>query len=330
MHYLAICAIFRDEARYLAEWLTHYELQGVDHFYLYDDRSKDRPEEVLTPWIRRGMVTLQTVPETDRRQIRVYGHCIHSRRREARWIGFLDIDEFAFAKGRPETLAELLTRYERFPALAINWVCYGSSGFQEPPGPLVTGSYQLRAHMDFRTNEIAYLKDGCPDDQIESYYPQNAHVKSFVNPQAVDRALSPHSFLYKNGGRAVAPSGQELADSRLQAFNERLETGVLRINHYWSKSQSEFQEKLKRRRADNDEFYGDTVAFIREAAMNLEYDPAILPWTKAVAARLSLPFEPGDENLWRERQAQQRARDINAEAGARRASKQAAEPARPD
>src|SRR5947209_4668609 len=38
---LAICAIFKDEAPYLAEWVTFHRLMGVDRFYLYDNRSTD-------------------------------------------------------------------------------------------------------------------------------------------------------------------------------------------------------------------------------------------------------------------------------------------------
>lgn len=31
--YLAVCAIFRDEAPYLAEWIEFHRLVGVEHFY---------------------------------------------------------------------------------------------------------------------------------------------------------------------------------------------------------------------------------------------------------------------------------------------------------
>ena len=34
--YLSICAIYRDEAPYLVEWIEFHRLVGVEHFYLYD------------------------------------------------------------------------------------------------------------------------------------------------------------------------------------------------------------------------------------------------------------------------------------------------------
>ncbi len=36
-HYLTLCAIFRDEADYLDEWLRFYDLVGVERFVLFDN-----------------------------------------------------------------------------------------------------------------------------------------------------------------------------------------------------------------------------------------------------------------------------------------------------
>ncbi|UUX49033.1 glycosyltransferase family 92 protein [Nisaea acidiphila] len=314
MHYLAICAIFRDEARYLAEWLTHYELQGVEHFYLYDDQSSDTPEEVLRPWLDRGVVTLHKVDATEQRQRWAYTHCINTHRNEAFWVGFFDIDEFAFVRNRPESLAEMMPRYEGFPGLGINWVCYGSSGFETPPGPLVTTSYQLRGMMGFRTGEPSFLKDGRAGTCADDFYPYNAHIKSIIRLDAVERMISPHSFLYRNDALAVSPSGRPIVDTTLRAFSRTVETATLRINHYWSKSKREFRTKIGRRRADIKEYYGEHIAFLREAGMNLEYDPSILPDACNIAEKIGVQFSPGTEAEWREREAFQKSRDLNAEA----------------
>ena len=36
-HQLSICAIFKNEAKFLKEWIEYHRLVGVDHFYLYDE-----------------------------------------------------------------------------------------------------------------------------------------------------------------------------------------------------------------------------------------------------------------------------------------------------
>ena len=38
---VALCMRFRDEARYLAEWVEYYLAAGVDHFFLYNNFSTD-------------------------------------------------------------------------------------------------------------------------------------------------------------------------------------------------------------------------------------------------------------------------------------------------
>src|SRR5262245_1292734 len=57
-HELGVCAIFREEAPFLDEWLTFHCGVGVTHFYLYNNFSTDNFRTVLEPWIDRGVVTL--------------------------------------------------------------------------------------------------------------------------------------------------------------------------------------------------------------------------------------------------------------------------------
>src|SRR6266403_965780 len=40
-HELAVCAIFKDEAGFLREWIRFHQAVGVTQFYLYDNNSAD-------------------------------------------------------------------------------------------------------------------------------------------------------------------------------------------------------------------------------------------------------------------------------------------------
>ena len=47
---LAICAIFKNEAPWLKEWIIyHHKVLGVKHFYLYNNDSTDNFIEILSP-----------------------------------------------------------------------------------------------------------------------------------------------------------------------------------------------------------------------------------------------------------------------------------------
>ena len=50
---LAVVAIFKNEGRYLDEWLAYHLLAGVEHFYLYNNDSSDNYKEVLAPLRRK-------------------------------------------------------------------------------------------------------------------------------------------------------------------------------------------------------------------------------------------------------------------------------------
>jgi hypothetical protein len=103
-HELGVCAIFKNEAPFLDEWLTVHNALGVGHFYLYNNQSTDSYRTILEPWIRRGVVTLIDWSDSGgigiTGQVNAYNHCIRRFRMHARWIAFIDTDEFLFS---PET-----------------------------------------------------------------------------------------------------------------------------------------------------------------------------------------------------------------------------------
>ena len=47
---LAVVAIMKDEEPYVKEWLDYHLLAGVDHFYIYDNDSKEEFKKILQPW----------------------------------------------------------------------------------------------------------------------------------------------------------------------------------------------------------------------------------------------------------------------------------------
>ena len=95
-HYLAICAIFKNEAAYLDEWLRFYDLVGVEHFYLYNNDSTDGHLAVLQRWIAAGKVTLHDIPGRAVQRLAVH-HCLQTYRDQCAWLAHVDLDEFLFS-----------------------------------------------------------------------------------------------------------------------------------------------------------------------------------------------------------------------------------------
>jgi glycosyl transferase family 92 len=219
-HYLAACAIYRDEAEYLAEWIEFHRLVGFERFYLYDNLSADHHLDVLDPYIKDGIVVLHDWPHYPG-QFAAYDHCVASYGDDCRWIGFFDIDEFVFSPAhRP--VPEVLADYEQWPAVCVNVPRFGTSGHRTRPEGLVIENYVVRVQtLAERT------------------------VKSIVDPAAVDRCLNAHEFAYHRRS-AVDTEGFPVHSTATKSPS----LDRLRANHYYSKSEEELRLKHTRRTAD--------------------------------------------------------------------------------
>lgn len=131
---LSICAIFKNEAKYLTEWIEYHRLVGVDHFYLYNIASRDSFQQILRPYINEGLVTLMNWPEATSMQegnqaymwalstqIPAYENAANFKAKpETKWLVFLDIDEFLVCP-KGSTISELLKKYEDYPGISLSF-----------------------------------------------------------------------------------------------------------------------------------------------------------------------------------------------------------------
>ena len=226
--YLSACTIYRDAARYLAEWIEFHRLVGVERLFLYDNGSSDDHRVVLEPYVEEGSVVAHDWPMPFMGEggrgfalMRAFDDCLCRHRDDSRWIAFLDIDEFLFSPQRAP-LPDLLRPYEEHPGVCVSRAEYGPSGHRAAPDGLVIESYVHRRRV---------RADGW------------AAVKSIVDPARTIRAISAHSFLYRDGRpvdedhRPVGPldrhGGKPVAWSRF------------RVNHYSTKSEEERERKAE-------------------------------------------------------------------------------------
>ena len=118
--YLAVCAIAKNEGPYFREWIEWHLAQGVEKFYIYDNESTDGTREVLQPYIERGVVDYRYWPGY-RRQLAAYDDCMDRYRFAARWIAFIDLDEFIVPL-QNASIPAFLQRFEPYAAVEVNWL----------------------------------------------------------------------------------------------------------------------------------------------------------------------------------------------------------------
>jgi len=159
-YHLAAAAIIRDEERILCEWIEYYQAIGVEHFYIYDNRSlkKNKLRKLLEPYIEQDIVTLldwdylyahnkiNSRHFCQRGQIH---HCLYKYGHLSNWMFFIDVDEFVFPVDRDQTsVLPLLKKYEQNPevaALQFKMIWFGSSGHTKVPKGLIIENYTHRA-----------------------------------------------------------------------------------------------------------------------------------------------------------------------------------------
>ena len=117
-HYLAVCAIAKNEGPYFKEWIEWHRSQGVERFYIYDNESADCTREVLQPYIDSGIVEYHFFPGR-KRQLAAYDDCFERHRFDTRWIAVIDLDEF-IVPVKDRSIPEFLHRFEDYAVVEIN------------------------------------------------------------------------------------------------------------------------------------------------------------------------------------------------------------------
>jgi GT2 family glycosyltransferase/SAM-dependent methyltransferase len=261
---LAICAIFKDEAAYLREWVEFHQLMGVERFYLYNNNSSDRYLDALQMHIDSGAVVLHEWPHHPA-QLQVYEHCLKTHGAETDWLAFIDVDEFLFSP-KAKLLPDVLADYADHPGVGVNWVMFGSGGHKQKPKGGVLENFLRRGELDAG---VRYPHLRRPDG---SYRPQNSHIKSIVQPSKVEGCTNPHFMLYAGGARAVDENHQPIEG----AFTAKVSVAQLRINHYWSKSEDECRYKFNKGLADGKGSRDWNEFLAHEQILNTTHDDTVL------------------------------------------------------
>ncbi|WP_228056526.1 FkbM family methyltransferase [Microcoleus sp. LEGE 07076] len=218
---LSVCAIMKNEAPYLIEWLEFHKIVGVERFYLYNNNSTDNTLDIVQPYVQSGEVVLHDWPFSPKQQASAYEHCLEEYKQESEWIAFLDLDEFLFPTDK-ENLTEVLEEFDSVPAVGVNTLIFGSSGHETRPEGLQIENFTKRATDNFEVNR---------------------YVKSIVCPEQILRPNCPHFFIPINNEACSVTENKEPLEG---SISERLSVQKLRINHYYTRSKQEIKEKVMR------------------------------------------------------------------------------------
>lgn len=138
--YLAIAAVFREESRYIREWVAWHRVHGAGHFFLVDNNDdpaeSDRTRAALADYLAAGVVRIEPSPPTRYHfQADAYQLALWELGDRCTWLAGLDVDEYLMPT-EGQSVLEVLRDAEALPDLAalyVNWAVFGTSGLSGPP-----------------------------------------------------------------------------------------------------------------------------------------------------------------------------------------------------
>ena len=226
---LSIVSIMKYEEDYVEEWVRYHHILGVDHFYIYDNNEDSYMRQVLKQYIEKDIVTL--IPAYgEAKMFESFNHAIENYKYDSKYIAFIDADEFIMpiedVKIFP-LIDNIIASYNdpNIGGLAIRWQLYGTGYHETKPDGYVMENYLYKT-----------MKSGF-----------NHRIKSIVNPRMVEAYNSPHYPTYKSSEYYSIDEHGNRVDGAIYVGS----TDLIRINHYYYKSEEEFTiNRLKRGKCD--------------------------------------------------------------------------------
>ena len=225
---LSVALIVKNEGPYIVEWIEYYKMLGFRRMYIYDNDSTDGTYNRIKKYIKSGLVRYIKIPGRAR-QLDAYNDALKIARKESKYLAILDADEFLFSingKDIYSIVDKYMTSNDHVGGLGINWLIFGSGGQKNKTNGLVTQRFYYRSKYDFY---------------------KNRHVKTICDPRKVAGILNPHIVQYRYGYYEINLSYKKI-DSPFTEYNSN---APLRINHYFTKSKSEYISKKNRGEADS-------------------------------------------------------------------------------
>lgn len=221
---ITLSCICQDENEYLDEWIDYHAEIGFDEFVIYDNNSIQSVAEHTKS--RKNVIVYQWAYHINGKQCMAQNHCLQQHS-NSKWIAFLDVDEYIVLLRKEKNIKQYLKHYTNYSGLCLNWLMFGSNGHIHKQNKILSNYTQCNPK-----------------------HPANKHVKSIVQPKMCKKnnflRRDPHIIPTYTG--CVDVSGHVVNN----AFNDPpIIDKIMRINHYYTKSLEDFQNKMKRSGGNN-------------------------------------------------------------------------------
>lgn len=201
-------------------WIDYYYTLGFD-IVIYDDNDTPIIYSNKTKKIYKNTNNIK-----NNKQILFYNYILQTYK-DYDWIALFDCDEYLVYDNN-KSLDSILSQYQDFSSVCVNWLFFGSNGHKTKPEGRVFENFTKRQS----------------DESKNIPHHPCRHVKSIVQPNLYVRMNSPHSIC------GIKPSVSSNMDIMPDSTNSHLcpipTDHTLWLNHYFVKSKEHWEDKLAR------------------------------------------------------------------------------------
>lgn len=220
---VVVCAIAKNEHKYINDWVKHYINLGFDTIFLYDNDDKDKPyignfiDKEYKDKVKiiniRGMKKQFLQHET-------YNMCYSANKNKVDWFLFVDIDEYLVGIDNIKVFLSQ-PKFSKYNQIRIKWRLFGDDNAIE---------------RDTNIPVKYFFKNVIKDNRLSN------QSKALVRGRLYIHINSCHYVKYL---KSCLPSGNVCNNTAIDLKNYQGET--IFINHYMTKTLSEFiEQKLGR------------------------------------------------------------------------------------
>ena len=258
---ISIISQFKDEAKYLKEWIEFHLLVGVDDFYLTNHLSADNYLEVLQPYIDKGIVKITDLlidvnvgKNSFKNEQGLVNHSMpivnkHIKESDSDWVIYLNVDEFLYPT-EEDNIKDVIKKFDpKVGQIGVNWRLMGNSNYRLKDNELIT---EKLTKCKFKNHTY---KTELFDNQ--------KHTKSLIKKESFIHLPSVHYGIIKQNYLHVDALGNP---NNIESDKYRTKIQVLDnlvINHYQFRDLEYTETKINMykewgRKYDDEDLYKNT------------------------------------------------------------------------
>jgi hypothetical protein len=205
----------RDEKN-IKEWASHHLLIGFNKIIIFDHKSIVPLKDVFKKFDNRvTIIDAKHYEKNVKIQLMNVAAKI-AKQLNVDWLIYLDADEFLILSNQFIGVKHFLNHYNNAHSLAVNWLLFGSNNHVKDPEGLILENY---------TKSETIL---------------DKHVKSFVRPGEVIKAVNPHYYLIQNPNRMFGMNKRLKESFQFNNININYSIAPAYIAHYAHQSEESY------------------------------------------------------------------------------------------